>query len=267
MRKILLPPLMLLLVACSDSASILSNGDAQSRFDRTSGDDVSVSASRGRVLPAAYENVMGDVNNSWPHANRNMRYQQVFLGSELGSTDKISGLCLRHDELFGGPAVTEQISVKLGPTQMDHTNLSTTFDANYSAPPTEVFSGEVVVPATTGPGAVDLFDFCIEFTTQYVHPAGSNLVVEFVNASVASRGHPKDACSIVANGCTTRRVVAFSATATTATVADNIGLIMSFLSADPTVRGDCTADHWTDYGFRNQGRCMRLVETGKDSRD
>jgi hypothetical protein len=150
---------------------------------------------------------------------------------------------------------------------MDDTNLSTTFDANYSAPPTEVFSGEVVIPATTGAGAVDSFDFCIEFTTEYVHPAGSNLVVEFVNSSLASRTHPKDACSIIANGCTTRRVVAFSATAATATIADNSGLIMSFLSADPTARADCTADQWEDYGFRNQGQCVRLVETGKDSRD
>ena len=266
MRKMLLPPLMLLLVACSDGTSILSSRDVHSRFDLNAG-DVSVTASRGRVLPAAYENVMGETNNSFPHANRNMRYQQVFLGSELGSTDRISGLCLRHDELFGGPGVTEQIAVKLGPTALDYTNLGTTFDDNYSAPPTEVFSGQVVVPATTGAGAVDSFDFCIEFTTQYVHPAGSNLLVEFVNSSLASRGHPKDACSVAANGCTTRRVVAFSATASTATIADNIGLVMSFLSADPTVRTDCTDDHWADYGFRNQGQCMRLVETGKDSRD
>jgi hypothetical protein len=268
MRKILLPPLMLLLVACSDSTSILSSRDPHPRFDVTSGGEIGATAAHtGRILPAAYANVMGDINNSWPHANRNMRYQQVFLESELAGTDRITGLCLRHDESFGGPAVTEQIALRLGPTSMDNTNLSTTFDNNYSAPPTEVFSGEVVIPATTGAGTVDAFDFCIEFTTEYVHPAGSNLVVEFVNSSLASRGHPKDACSVGSTGCTTRRVVAFSAAAATATIADNSGLIMSFLTADPTVRSDCMGDQWEDFEFKNQGQCVRFIETGKDSRD
>jgi hypothetical protein len=267
MRKILLPPLMILFVACSDSASILSSRDARARFDVTADGDITVTAARGRVLPAAYETVMGDVNNNWPHANRNMRYQQVFLGSELAGTDRITGLCLRHDESMGGPAVTEQIALKLGPTSMDNTNLSTTFDNNYSAPPTEVFSGEVVIPATTGAGTVDSFDFCIEFTTEYVHPAGSNLVVEFVNSTIATRGHVKDACSVGSTGCTTRRVLAFQAGAATATFTDNSGLIMSFLTADPTVRADCMTDQWIDFEFRNQGQCVRFIETEKDSRD
>lgn len=269
MRKLLLPPLLLLfLAACTDGKPLVSlNGPAPAaRFDVSSDSIVSASTALGTVLPAAYASMMGEINNRRPHSNANMRYQQVFLGSELGDLQQISGLCLRHDEAVGGPQLTENLTIKLGPTQMDNTNLSTSFDSNYSAAPTEVFSGSVVIPATTGAGTIDSFDFCVEFTTQYSHPAGSNLIVEIVNNNTTSGSHFKDACAAGATGCTTRRVYAFSASATTATVADNSGLIMSFLSADPTEKVDCREDKWVDYGFKNQGQCIRFVETGKDSR-
>lgn len=266
MRKFLLPPLMiLLLVACGDTTSIVSASGPVPHDRLSMSGDVTLAASGGQVLPAAYANVMGENNNIWPHSGAHMRYQQVFLGSELG-IDKISGLCLRHDELFGGRLSSEHITVKLGPSELDNTNLSNVFDDNYSAPPTEVFSGDVVIPATTGAGTVDSFDFCIEFTTQYVHPAGSNLIVEFVNSSATAVTHPKDACAVGAPGCTTRRVLAFSASATTATLADNSGLVMQFVTSDPEEKVDCTDDKWLDFGFRNQGQCIRFVETGKDSR-
>lgn len=35
---------------------------------------------------------------------------------------------------------------------------------------------------------------------------------------------------------------------------------------DPQTREDCMAGGWEPYGFRNQGQCVRYVETGKDSR-
>ena len=268
MKKILLPPLfLLLLVACSDTSSIVSAGVRAPRYDVIESVDPSISAVGGRVLPAAFATQMADVNNSFPHARANMRYQQVFLGSELGDLEQIAGLCLRHDDTAAGPQLTQQLTIKLGPTQMDNTNLGNTFATNYSATPTEVFSGSVVIPGTTGAGTIDSFDFCVEFTTTYTHPAGSNLIVEIVNTSTSSSNHPKDACSAGSTGCTTRRVLAFSATATTATLADNSGLVMSFLSTDPTAKIDCWDDQWVDYGFKNLGQCIRFVETGKDSRE
>jgi len=60
--------------------------------------------------------------------------------------------------------------------------------------------------------------------------------------------------------------MAFNAAATTATQADNSGLIMSFFTADPEVKVDCMEDRWVEYGFSNQGQCIRFVETEKDSR-
>ena len=60
--------------------------------------DVSV-ASAGSVLPSAYASVMGTVNNNFPHSQKNLRYQQVFLGSDVVNP-VIVGLCLRRDEIL-----------------------------------------------------------------------------------------------------------------------------------------------------------------------
>jgi hypothetical protein len=266
MRKYLLPPLLLLLlIACNDTTSIVSSGDSGPHVRASVSADVTVTSAKGHVLPAAYAATMGETNNIWPHSRANMRYQQVFLGSELGM-EKIDGVCLRHDELFGGRQSAEHLKIKLGPTSLDNTNLGMVFDDNYSSSPTQVFDGDIVIPATTGAGALDMFDFCIDFTTSYTHPAGSNLIVEFVNSSSTAVSHPKDACAVDNAGCTTRKVVAFNAAATTATFADNSGLVMSFFTADPEVKADCTENRWVEYGFRNQGQCIRFVETEKDSR-
>ncbi|HSK24054.1 MAG TPA: hypothetical protein VK906_12795 [Egicoccus sp.] len=35
---------------------------------------------------------------------------------------------------------------------------------------------------------------------------------------------------------------------------------------DPTTKDDCKRGGWEDYGFRNQGQCIKFVNTGKDSR-
>ena len=43
---------------------------------------VSVSATEA-VLPSAYTTVMGETNNNFPHSFKNLRYQQVFSGSDV----------------------------------------------------------------------------------------------------------------------------------------------------------------------------------------
>lgn len=186
---------------------------------------------QGAVVPAAYTWMMGNFNNRFPHATHNMRYQQVFLGSELGGLRTVEALCLRRDEFAGGPAQTQRLAIRLGPTQMNHINLGRVFDANYSAPPTDVFSGDVALPASSGGGFPEDFYLCIDFTRAYRHPDGSNVIVEVVNTSATSVGHFEDACNRVATApeCTTRRVFAMSATATVATSAVNSGLIMKLV--------------------------------------
>ncbi len=35
---------------------------------------------------------------------------------------------------------------------------------------------------------------------------------------------------------------------------------------DPTSKNDCKKGGWETFGFRNQGQCIKFVNTGKDSR-
>ena len=38
------------------------------------------------------------------------------------------------------------------------------------------------------------------------------------------------------------------------------------IQLNPTTKADCMKGGWESYGFKNQGQCVRYVETGKDSR-
>lgn len=44
------------------------------------------------------------------------------------------------------------------------------------------------------------------------------------------------------------------------------GAIVCILIEDPTSKADCKQGGWDEYGFKNQGQCIRFVNTGKDSR-
>jgi hypothetical protein len=227
--------------------------------------------SSGSVLPSAFISKMGLVNNNFPHSFRPLRYQQVFPGSDIGDPNLI-GVCLRRDDASGGAERIQTLTVKLGPTSLDNTNLGRTFDANYSAPPVEMFTGDVVIPAALPGGTPADFDFCIPFTSTYVHQAGTNLIIEVVNTSATSANVPRDACAVGEDGCTTARAYAFSATATEAQVVSQDGLIMKFVSpeppkpVDPANMDECKKGGWSNFGFRNQGQCIRFVETAQDSR-
>lgn len=224
------------------------------------------------VLPSGYTSLMGEVNQNFPHAShRPMRYQQVFLGSDLGDP-VIVGLCLRRDEAVATLQRDKTLTIRLGPTSLDYTNLGAGFDGNFSAPPTEVFSGDVIVPAAAIGGTPADFDFCIPFTQAYEHPAGSNVIVEVINTSLNLGDAPRDACATGAAACTTARAWALSPVATTANIVDRSGLIMKFVSpappkpVNPVAHEECMKGGWSGFEFRNQGQCIRFVETGVDTR-
>lgn len=223
------------------------------------------------VLPSWYADVMGETNNKFPQGAGSLRYQQVFSGSDV-TNPLIVGVCLRRDDVKSGDAVTQTLTVKLGPTTRDYTTLGYSFDANYSASPTEVFSGEVALPAAALGGTPTDFDFCIPFTQSYVHPSGSNLIIEFLNTSSTSGNAVRDACDGSLAVCTTSRAFAFTPTAETAVLVARGGLVMKFVSpepplpVDPATIGECMKGGWADFAFRNQGQCVRFVETGEDSR-
>lgn len=42
--------------------------------------------------------------------------------------------------------------------------------------------------------------------------------------------------------------------------------ISPLLVNDPQTKADCKNGGWEQYGFANQGQCIKFVNTGKDSR-
>ena len=38
------------------------------------------------------------------------------------------------------------------------------------------------------------------------------------------------------------------------------------MCSGPQTKDDCKKGGWEQFGFRNQGQCVRFIETGKDSR-
>jgi hypothetical protein len=222
-----LPPVSVDLVAI-DSEGVV-HGPVQSTFV---GPEPQFSVMAGAigsgdaVLPAALATMQGSSNNAFPHSERNMRYQQVFLGSEIGGPRTFRELCLRTDDERARPALVQQITLKLGPTNLNPTNIGTGFDANYSTPPTTVFSGNLNMPAT-GPGGLNDWKACVQFATPFNY-AGGNLIVEMINSSPSTPTRwSADFCGPGQAGCNTTRLWAHNASATTAQfVFRDQGLVM-----------------------------------------
>jgi hypothetical protein len=266
MKRSIVISIAVLFTACTDT-TLTGTRDLSARYDNALGTAVANRA----VLPSAYSEVMGETNNNFPHSVRNLRYQQVFQGSDVVNPEIVE-LCIRRDDLFGGAQATQTLAIKLGPTSLDYTSLGPNFATNYSSAPVEVFSGDVVIPAAAPGGAPADFDLCIPFTQSYTHASGSNLIVEVVNTSAVSANIPRDACAETAAACTTARAFAFSPVAETAALVARGGLVMKLISpappkpVEPTTRDDCLKGGWSDFQFRNQGQCVRFIETGSDSR-
>jgi hypothetical protein len=265
MRRTPVIALPLFIAACAEPTSVRSPSYDFGLRTVWSADAPSV------VVPAGYDAMMGSANNQVPHSWANVRYQQVFSGADLNDPVLV-GLCLRRDQLSGGTERTQTLAIKLGPTSLGHTNLGTTFDDNYSAPPTAVFSGDVLVPANVAGGTINDFDLCIPFTQSYEHVPGTNVILEVVNTSTMSGFAPRDACTSAEALCTTARVYSFSAVASTALISQQQGLILKFISPEPprptnpAGKTECLKGGWSSFSFRNQGQCVRFVETGEDSR-
>lgn len=185
-----------------------------------------LTGSPGVVVPAAFEAVFASGENTFPHGWFDMRYQQVFVGTELGGPQTFRELCLRPaEELAEQEPLVRPLTIKLGSTDRTPANIGPDFDANYSSPPTTVFSDEFEMPATDR-GQLDDWIACAEFSTPFDY-TGGNLLVEMINPAAEEPGvWFADWCERE-TGCTTTRLFALDASATTAeTVRRDQGLVM-----------------------------------------
>lgn len=137
------------------------------------------------VVPSRYTTEFGEKENSIPFAflNKAVRYQQVFLSSEIGKGKIIKELCFRLDENIPVPtaAHSRNIKINLGLSDKAPGNMSTVFSENFLYPKQLVYTGPINIPPTT-PGTVTInsFDVCVTFDTPFKYDGLQNLLVEIL---------------------------------------------------------------------------------------
>lgn len=183
------------------------------------------------VVPAPMANGFGGSDNSMPFTWSPMRYQQVFLGTDLPTAFTMAGLSLRQNE--NGPiahGVTVDLEIQVGYTTLAPQTLGTTFAANFdSGPAITVLPRALIVfpdqPAhPTNPAE---FFVTIGWPTHFAWSpaAGRNFLIQVTvfgnSAGNIVWGYPLDA-----TWGGTARMYAYSPNATSGTLESNYGLVL-----------------------------------------
>lgn len=190
------------------------------------------------ILPAATAAVEGDNNNSYPfncvNPGPSMRYQQVYLGTEVG-TGEILELRFRQDGEFGmpfGPTTVPSVVIQLSSTTAGpfgpFGGLSLVFADNVGADATTVFSGNLVLSSSAGGGAPREFDIAVPLSTRFSFDAGSgdNLLLDVI-FPVCPGTTSLDAEFVV--GDSVARAASFNANSPVANFSDSLGLVTRFV--------------------------------------
>ena len=90
------------------------------------------------VLPAAARTRMGGTNNIYGVGRANMRYQQVFSGSQVGPARQLTGHSLRmRDATYSGGS--QVLEVRASQTLLSPAKITGNFSSNLTSPQTVVF--------------------------------------------------------------------------------------------------------------------------------
>lgn len=188
------------------------------------------------VVPQAYAATFGKGNNSLPLASKPIRYQQVFLGSELTGLPVYGAMGLRQDEALPG---TEgewiDFEVALGGTTFDDQTIGNAFDANFDAPSTPkttVFQRRTfalpMMPATNANASVFFLTIPFDAPWPRTLAAGENLLIDVVvHGNSNNNAQFRYALDSVNGGARTTRIFAVPP-APTGTVLRGSGLVMAF---------------------------------------
>lgn len=157
-----------------------------------------------------------------------MRYQQVYLGSEVG-TGEISGLRFRLDGKVGsafGPTAISNVTIQLSSTTTAHpfSGLSSTFADNIGPDATTVFAGNLVLSSSGSPAVPRPFDVIVPLVSRFFFDSstGANLLLDVTVPSCALTT-ALDAHSEGVDGVA--RAVATLHTSPTSNFQDTLGLV------------------------------------------
>ncbi len=202
-------------------------------------DTHAVWADRVVVVPKAQETVEGNGDNSFPFncaflGLSSQRYQQVYLGSEVGS-GTITRIAFRPDPLnisAFGPTTIPGVTITLSSTTAAPDALSPTFAANVGADVTTVFSGNLVLSSANVGGPPRNFDIVIPLATPFPFAAtsGKNLLLDVTIPTCATTARfdaQETSGDAVSRGVTT----VSGAASATADLVDTAGLVTQFTLA------------------------------------
>jgi len=181
------------------------------------------------VLPANMATAFGGSGNSIPFTWSPLKYQQVFLGSDLPVPFTMAGLSLRQDDNGAGHRIVVDLEIAVGFTTKSPHTMSTTFAANFDVGPPMVVvpRSQVVFPDTPArPRDPSDFFMTIPWTTTvaWTPAAGHNFLVQ-VTVYGNSHGGPW-AYGLDATSTGTSRLYASPPTATTGALNVDYGLVM-----------------------------------------
>ena len=212
------------------------------------------------VLPAVLAGLEGNVNNGYPFdcsafGIPSMRYQQVYLGSEVGTGD-IHELRFRKDGSCGGgfgPQVIPNVTIQLSSTTTAHPfgssgGLSSTFANNIGPDATTIFAGDLILSSIGDQAAPHPFDIVIPLRQRFFFDSstGANLLLD-VRLPTCGLTTCLDAHLEADDGVA--RAYAFDHTSPAANFQDTYGLvtqIVFWLFEDGFESGDTSAWSFTE---------------------
>ncbi|MFI5396914.1 MAG: hypothetical protein ACHQ9S_15365 [Candidatus Binatia bacterium] len=187
------------------------------------------------VVPNAQTSVEGNYDNTWPFScgvlYTSQRYQQVYLGSEVGS-GTITQIAFRPDGVLGGafgPTTITGVTITLSSTSAAPDSMSLTFASNVGADVTTVFSGNLVLQSADTGGPPRDFDIVVPLTTRFTFngATGKNLLLD-VTIPTCVTTTPFDAQDTSADPVSRTFTLSSGAGSATADLGDTVGLVTQF---------------------------------------
>lgn len=186
------------------------------------------------ALPAAMATSFGGSNNAIPFGWYPVKYQQVFLGTDLPNAFTMGGLALRQDEAGFAYSLTVDLEIEVGMTTRGPSTMSNVFAANFDAGPSVIVRprAQIVFPdqRVPPPAMPSEFFFTIAWPTTFdwVPSPGSNFLVQ---VTIYGNSHGSQAAGYALDACggATARLYGSPATATSGTLNPNYGLVMGIV--------------------------------------
>jgi len=182
------------------------------------------------VVPNANVSTPGASNNGFPFNYGDMRYQQVYAGSEFGGlSGLIKQIAFRPDEYTGQAFSTTGIDTEI---RFSHTSyapqgLSATFADNIGPDETLVFDGLLSLSSA---GNNSLFDIIIDVDDAFFYDGASNLLMDIKVFNVVRTTQFDSAGTGVGDGglSSTDRLWAYGAGSLTGSSAGDDGYVTQF---------------------------------------